>query len=444
MIAPPARVNEVKNQTGRGTPMSKRDYKQRKLGTHELHPETLMISYGYDPFLSEGAVKPPVFLTSTFAFPTAEEGADFFASLSGQASAAEKDDAGLIYSRFNHPNLQIAEDRLAVYEQGEAATVFASGMAAISTTLLALVTHGQVILRSQPLYGGTETLISSVLAGMQLRSHAFSDGLSLSGIRKAAANAMAIGPVRVIFLETPANPTNTLIDFAAIATVAGEIERAQGERPIIVCDNTMLGPVFQQPLSHGVDIVLYSLTKYIGGHSDLVAGAAIGRRDLIDPIRRARSAFGTQLDPHSSWMIGRSLETVNLRMRRAADSASTVANWLAAHPRVGTVYHPEHVVGERYQAVYRAQCSGGGSTFSFDLEGGREAVFSALNKLQLFKLAVSLGGSESLICHPASTIHSGVDRQLREQLHITESLIRISIGLEHADDLIADLAQALA
>jgi len=402
-----------------------------------------MISYGYDPFLSEGAVKPPVFLTSTFAFPTAEDGAAFFASLSGEASVEEKDAAGLIYSRFNHPNLQIAEDRLAVFESGEAATMFASGMAAISTTLLALVSHGEVILRSQPLYGGTETLITSVLAGMQLRSHAFSDGLSLDSIRSAAANAMALGPVRVIFLETPANPTNTLIDFAAIRTVTDEITRIQGQRPIIVCDNTMLGPVFQQPLRHGIDIVLYSLTKYIGGHSDLVAGAAIGRRELIDPIRRARGAFGTQLDPHSSWMIGRSLETVDLRMRRAADSARLVANWLAGHPRIGKVYHPAHIADESYQAVYRRQCSGAGSTFSFDIAGGRETVFPVLNRLRLFKLAVSLGGSESLVCHPTSTTHSGVDRQLREQLHISESLVRVSIGLEHPDDLIADLTQAL-
>jgi cystathionine beta-lyase/cystathionine gamma-synthase len=424
--------------------MAAEDYQRTHIGDQELHPETLMISYGYDPFLSEGAVKPPVFLTSTFAFPTAEAGAAYFESLAGTASAAERDGAGLIYSRFNHPNLQIAEDRLAVFERGEAAAVFASGMAAISTTLLALVQHGEVILRSQPLYGGTETLITSVLAGMQLRSHAFTDGLSGDDIRSAAANAMAIGPVRVIFLETPANPTNTLIDFATIAAVADDIEHRQGARPIVICDNTMLGPVFQQPLRHGVDIVLYSLTKYIGGHSDLVAGAAIGPRALIDPIRRARSAFGTQLDPHSCWMIGRSLETVNLRMRRASDSAARVADWLAAQPRVGKVFHPAHITDERYQRVFREQCSGGGSTFSFTLEGGRDVVFPILNRLRLFKLAVSLGGSESLVCHPASTTHSGVDRQVRDKLEISDSLVRISIGLEHPDDLIADLTQALA
>ena len=316
-------------------------------------------------------------------------------------------------------------------------------MAAISTTLLALVSHGEVILRSQPLYGGTETLISSILAGIQLRSHGFTNGLSLNDIRQAAVDAMALGSVRVIFLEIPANQTNSLVDFNAIKVVADEIKHQQGERPIIVCDNTLLGPLFQQPIEHGVDIVLYSLTKYIGGHSDLVAGAAIGAREFIDPIRRARSAFGTQFDPHSSWLIGRSLETVSLRMRRAVESASLVSAWLAAHPCVEAVYHPEHVTDDRYRQVYERQCSGAGSTFSFALVGDRTQAFAAVNKLQLFKLAVSLGGTESLVCHPASTTHKGVERQLRDALKITDSLIRVLIGLEHPDDLIADLAQAL-
>jgi methionine-gamma-lyase len=421
--------------------MKQRKDQSRTINGVELHPETLMMSYGYDPFLSEGAVKPPVFLTSTFAFPSAEEGAAYFASLTD--AGEDVTDQGLIYSRFNHPNLQIAEERLAVLEHGDAAAVFASGMAAISTTLLALVTPGQVILRSQPLYGGTETLMSGAMDRLNIRSVSFSDGLSLDAITAGAERAMALGEVRVIYLETPANPTNALIDFRLIADVAELIARHQGTRPIVVCDNTMLGPVFQQPLLHNVDIVLYSLTKYIGGHSDLVAGAVIGRRDLVDQVRRTRSTYGTQLDPHSSWMIGRSLETVTLRMERAAQSAVAVAEWLAAHPRIVRVYHPTLIENAVYQAAYQAQCSGAGSTFSFEIDGGQEAAFALLNRLRLFKLAVSLGGTESLVCHPSTTIHSGVSPDIREQMGINESLIRVSIGLEHPADLIVDLGAAI-
>ncbi|MGR8949022.1 MAG: cystathionine gamma-synthase family protein [Gammaproteobacteria bacterium] len=405
-----------------------------------LRPETLMMSHGYDPFLSEGAVKPPVFLTSTFAFRTAEDGAEYFDAL----RAAESDNSGLIYSRFNHPNLQIAEERLAVYEQGETSAVFSSGMSAIATTLLALVSSNEVILRSQPLYGGTETLITNVLAKQNIRSECFIDGLNAQDINHAAERAMKSGRVSLIFLETPSNPTNTLIDFALIGDVADRIEKHQNHRPIIVCDNTLLGPVFQSPLNHGVDLVLYSLTKYIGGHSDLVAGAVIGNKTIVDQIRAARSAFGTQLDPHSCWMIGRSLETVGLRMQRACDSAIKLAAFLHTHPKVAKLHHPSHAQNASYQATYDRQCSGPGSTFSFDLSGGREMAFRFLNGLQIFKLAVSLGGTESLACHPRSTTHSSVPAALLDELEVSDALVRTSIGLEHPDDLINDLEQALA
>lgn len=406
----------------------------------DFHPETLMMSYGYDPFLSEGAVKPPVFLTSTFAFKTAEEGAAFFDAL------REKDNvnSGLIYSRFNHPNLQIAEDRIALYEKGESAAVFASGMAAISTSILALAKPGEVILRSQPLYGGSETLITNVLSNLGIKTASFVDGLSYSAMEEAAREAMQAGEVAIIFIETPANPTNTLIDFEAMTRVADAIADHQSRRPLILCDNTLMGPLFQSPLLFGVDVVLYSLTKYVGGHSDLVAGAAVGSKKVIDQIRSARSAYGTQLDPHSSWMIGRSLETLNLRMRRAAESGEKIARWLNNHPKVLRVHHPLLNNDERYRSVYGEQCSGPGSTFSFEIDGNRAVTFACLNKLRLFRQAVSLGGSESLICHPASTTHSSVPKELLDKLGITQSLARTSIGLEHPDDLISDLSQALA
>ena len=404
-----------------------------------LHPETLMMSHGYDPFLSEGAVKPPVFLTSTFAFKNAEDGAAFFAAM------REKDNkqAGLIYSRFNHPNLQIAEERLALYEQGEAAAVFSSGMSAIATTIISQVGSGDVILRSQPLYGGTETLITNSLVSLGIKTTSFIDGLDLDSMRRAANEALALGPVAMIFTETPSNPTNTLINFGFINQIADEIATKQAQRPVIVCDNTLLGPIFQSPLTQGVDISLYSLTKYVGGHSDLVAGAAIGRKDLIDAIRSTRSAFGTQLDPHSCWMIGRSLETVALRMQRAADNAAEIARFLAKHPKVKKLHHPEHIENSLYRETYDQQCSGAGSTFSFELVGDRQTAFRFLDKLQVFKLAVSLGGTESLICHPRSTTHSAVSSELLDKLEISEALVRTSIGIEHCDDLIAALGRAL-
>ena len=415
------------------------------IGNHRLHPETLMLGYGYDPALSEGAVKPPVFLTSTFVFRTAEDGRDFFDYVSGRREPPGSGSGGLVYSRFNHPNSEIVEDRLAVYEGGEAALVFSSGMAAIATTILATARPGDAILHSQPLYGGTQTLLSKTFAGFGIAAEGFADGTSAAAIDAAASRAMARGRVSVILIETPSNPMNTLVDFTLIGRAADAIAAAQGERPVVLCDNTLLGPIFQQPLAHGIDISLYSLTKYIGGHSDLIAGAAIGSRARIRPIRLLRSAIGTQLDPHSCWMLGRSLETLSLRMREAARNAVLVAEFLAAHPRIRRVHALGALAeGSPVARVYAAQCSGGGSTFSIELAGGQAEAFRVLNALRIFRLAVSLGGTESLASHPATTTHSGVPAAVRAQEGITDGTIRLSIGIEHADDLIADLAQALA
>jgi methionine-gamma-lyase len=206
----------------------------------------------------------------------------------------------------------------------------------------------------------------------------------------------------------------------------------------------MLGPVFQRPLDFGVDICVYSLTKYVGGHSDLVAGGITGSKEALRPVRQSRSAYGFQLDPHSSWMLARSMETLALRMERAAESGRKIANWLASNELLPCkILHPEHDSDERAQAVYKSQCSGPGSTFAFVIDDNRDLAFRILNNLQIFKLAVSLGGSESLVCHPASTTHSGVPLEARQSAGVTEGLIRLSVGLEHPDDLIRDLQQAI-
>lgn len=422
--------------------MAKRTEKTTRSGHRDLHPETQMMTYGYNPFLSEGAVKPPVFLTSTFAFRSAEDGAAFFDTLAGRTKLPEGEKAGLIYSRFNHPNLEIVEDRLALLEGAEAAAVFSSGMAAISACFLTFLRPGDTLLHSSPLYGGTETMVRKILPEFGIRSAEFHDGLNRAAI---AAAAEGHERVKMIFIETPANPTNAMVDFAAVKAVADEIEGKSGSRPLVVCDNTMLGPIFQKPLQHGVDLVAYSLTKYVGGHSDLVAGSVAGAKPLLDRIRTIRSAFGSQLDPHSSWMIARSLETLVLRMTRAAESGTKVARWLAENPHLPvTVHHPELSNDPAYNAVYRRQCSGPGSTFSFTLQNAdRQQAFRLINALTLFKSAVSLGGTESLICHPASTTHSSVGGEVLDRLNVTEGLIRVSIGLEHPDDLIDDLDHAL-
>lgn len=414
------------------------------LGDHRLHPETQMLNYGYDPALSEGAVKPPVFLTSTFVFKSAEEGRDFFDFTAGRREPPAGQVNGLVYSRFNHPNSEIVEDRLALYERSESCALFSSGMAAIATTLMAFVKPGDVVVHSQPLYGGTESLLAKTFANFGVHAVGFADGLSESAVAEACARAVGMGRVAVILVETPANPTNALCDLAMIRAQADALAERQGSRPIIACDNTLLGPVFQRPLEHGADISLYSLTKYVGGHSDLIAGAAIGSRALMKQVRALRGAIGTQLDPHSCWMLGRSLETLAIRMEKANTNAGLVATFLRDHPKVEAIHylafaHHTSPTGQ----VYERQCFGAGSTFAFEIVGGQPAAYRFLNALEIMKLAVSLGGTESLASHPASMTHSGVPADVRARIGVLDSTVRLSIGIEHASDLIEDLKQAL-
>ncbi|MBR0694311.1 cystathionine gamma-synthase family protein [Bradyrhizobium lablabi] len=414
------------------------------IGNHALHPETLMLNYGYDPQLSEGAVKPPVFLTSTFVFRTADDGKDFFDFVSGRREPPEGMGAGLVYSRFNHPNSEIVEDRLAVYERTESCALFSSGMAAIATTILAYARPGDVILHSQPLYGGTETLLAKTLAGLSIGAVGFADGVDEAAVRAAAESAMRGGRVSMIFIETPANPTNSLVDIAMVRRIAEAIGKAQGHTPIIACDNTLLGPLFQRPIEHGADISLYSLTKYVGGHSDLIAGAALGSKVHMKDVKALRGAIGTQLDPHSCWMISRSLETLSLRMEKANANARLVADYLRDHPKVMKVHYLAHLDADSPAGgLFARQCSGAGSTFSFDIAGGQAAAAQFLNALQIFKLAVSLGGTESLASLPATMTHSGVPADIRQKIGVLDTTIRLSIGIEHPSDLIADIAQAL-
>ena len=419
-------------------------YHKRKVGKRTLSPVTQMMGFGYDPHLSEGALKPPVFLTSTFVFRTAQDGKNFFDYTSGRKSAPEGGRGGLVYSRFNNPNLEVLEDRLALWDEAESAAVFASGMAAIATTLLANLKGGDVLLFSQPLYGGTETLIAKALPNYGIKSVGFADGLSKADVDAAVDRALELGRIGLIMTETPANPTNALVDLKLMAETADTIGRRQGYRPLVAPDNTMLGPVYQKPLNCGADLNIYSLTKYVGGHSDLVAGGVSGKRAHVLPIRLLRGAIGTQLDPNTSWMLLRSMETLQLRMERASTNANTVAAFLASHPKVSSVnYLGLLPPGDARRAVFERQCGSAGSTFSFEVKGGEAAAFRCLDALTVIKLAVSLGGTESLASHPAAMTHSGVPEEVRRRLGISESMIRLSVGIEDAQDLVEDLRQAL-
>jgi methionine-gamma-lyase len=406
-----------------------------------LHPETLAVGFGYDPASASGAAKPPLYLTSTFVYASAQQAKDahriFFEGPSQGDAAAPH-----IYARLGHPNLDMVERRLAALDQAEAAAGFCSGMAAASTILLGHLRPGDVVLQSLPIYGGVDSLIGQVLSQFGVKAFHFADGLDGAAMRHAADQAAAAGPVRMIWLETPANPTGAVVALAV--EVAGELAARQGFRPLVAVDNTFLGPFLQSPLALGADFCMTSLTKYCGGHSDLLAGGVSGRAELIGPLRTLRTWLGNPMDAHTAWLLLRSFETLPLRTARACDNALAVGRFLNAHPKVGAVtFIGLAEPGSREYALMQRQTRGGGSTFSFRIKGGEAAAFRLLDALKLLRLAVSLGGSETLICHPASTTHYPIARDRLAEAGVTESTLRLSVGLEHPDDLIADLAQAL-
>jgi methionine-gamma-lyase len=424
----------------------KRDkgYRLRRIGEHPLHPQSLMMGYGYDPMLSEGALKCPIFQTSTFVFRTAEDGKDFFELAYGLREKRPREEPGLIYSRINNPDLQVMEDRLTLWDGAEEGLSFASGMAAISTTLLTFLHPGDVIVHSGPIYGGTEYLVQKVLPQFGIHRVGFEAGETGRSLEEALEEARGLGPVGMIYIETPANPTNALVDIRRCAELADRLAEDGERRPLVAVDNTFLGPLWQKPLRHGADLVLYSLTKYVGGHSDLIAGACLGTAELMAAVRGMRTILGTMADPWTGWMLMRSLETLKLRMTSQMKNARYVADFLTDHPAVKRVYYLGFLTEDDPQReIYRRQCEAPGSTFSFEVHGGEAEAFRFLNRLKLIKLAVSLGGTESLAEHPATMTHSDIPKEDQERLGITEGMVRLSIGVEHPEDLIADLEQAL-
>ncbi len=409
----------------------------------KLHPESLMMGYGYKPEWSEGSLKSPIFQTSTFVFKTAEEGKAFFEVAYGLRKANEGEGIGLIYSRLNNPDLEILEDRLSLWDGAEAAAAFKSGMAAISTTMWAYLRPGDVLLYSRPIYGGTDHLANFVLPEFGITPIDFDCRDTINSIEARLTRDAPGKRVGLILIETPANPTNDLIDIAMGTELARRHSTDDHKVPVAV-DNTFLGPVFQRPLDHGADIVIYSATKFIGGHSDLIAGAALGSEEMMAPVRAMRTFLGTMVGPWTGWLLLRSLETLSLRMTRQAANAARVAEFLRDHDKVLNLHYLGHLdAGHPQFELFKRQCLGSGSMIAFEIPGGEPAAFRFLNALRMVHLAVSLGGTESLAEHPASMTHADVGREEKDRLGVTDGLVRISIGVEHPDDLILDIGQAL-
>lgn len=402
-----------------------------------------MMGYGYHPEWSEGALKCPIFQTSTFVFNSAEQGKAFFEVAYGLREQGPQEVPGLIYSRLNNPDLEVLEDRLCLWDQADQAAVFESGMAAIATVLLEFLSQGDLLLYSNPVYGGTDHFITQFLPRMGVEVLGFFPDTTEEELIQMVEATGKSARLKLIYVETPANPTNALFDLELCRRVADHFSSA--EEPVTVAvDNTYMGPLWQHPLSHGADLVVYSATKYIGGHSDVIAGAVLGKKDRMQRIKALRTFLGNMASPHTGWLLMRSLETLHLRMNRQAENARAVADFLRDHPVVEKVHYLGHLQpGDPGYDIFQRQLKAGGAMVAFDVRGGEREAFAFLNGLALVKLAVSLGGTESLAQHPATMTHAGVEPALRERMGITGKMVRLSVGVEHVQDLLWDLGQAL-
>jgi methionine-gamma-lyase len=388
---------------------------------HDWSLETLAVHAGSEAHPLNPVV-PPIYQTSTFGFESAEQGAALFAGQPG----------GYIYSRMGNPTVAALERALAALEGGTAALACASGMAAIHTALAAHLKQGDHVVCSEAVYGPTLTLVQGFLAGFGVQAD-FVDTSVLAAVEAALREN-----TKVVFVETPANPTLVISDLEAIARLA----HARGA--LLIVDNTFMSPILQQPFRWGADIVVHSLTKFLNGHADVVGGAIVAREErLYSSLRRALNHFGGVLAPFESFLVHRGIRTLAVRMQRHCENALKIARWLEQHPRVewvrfpGLPSHPQYALGQK-------QMTGPGAVITFSVAGGVEAGRRLMNSVRLCVLAVSLGGVETLIQHPASMTHASMGAEARRQAHIEDGLVRLSVGLESADDLIADLDQALA
>jgi len=406
-----------------------------------IKPQTEIFSKGYDPQRSEGAAVPPVFRTSTFIFKTAAEGKRAFEIAYGLDAIKAGESPALIYTRVNNPNSEILEEKVVAWDGAQAAALFSSGMGAISGTCLAFLRPGDTLIFADPVYGGTEYLFRHLLPAFQIRTIAFPAGSTKEQMEALLADDPT---VKVIYLESPANPTNVISDVPAARELADQYSTPD-KQILVIVDNTFMGPIFSKPLQHGADILVYSATKFFGGHSDVVAGIAMGSKALVGQIKVMRTILGSNSDPDSAWLIHRSLGTLQLRMEKQQESTLRIVAFLRTQSKVLEVAYPgSPSMGARQMQLWRQQCTGTGSVISFCIQGGETEAFRVLDAIRHIKMAVSLGGIESLIEHPSSMTHSDMTPGEKQATGITENMLRLSVGLEDTDDLIEDLRQALA
>ena len=404
---------------------------------NDVRPRTAVLTRGFDPGLSFGSARPAVFRASTYVFPSPEAAEHAFAITTGKIKPAPGERADLIYSRFSHPNSEILEDQIVPLEPGATdAAVFNSGMAAIMTALFAVLRPGGSVVYTTPLYGGTTGLIHFLepwgVKGIPVRS---GDSKALDEAIRSAKDCCAV------LLETPANPTLIMTDIERAAESAAR----HPDRPAVMVDNTFLGPTFQHPLLLGADVSLYSGTKYLGGFSDILAGVAISKSlDLVQKMRSRRNMFGNILQPDECWLLNSRLPTVSLRMNRQSKNAQRLAEALHGHKQLSSVIYPTLFTDPEQKRIFEKQCAYPGGLFSIDFKGGKAAAFDFLRNLRIARSAVSLGGLETLTCHPKSTTHSGMTAPELAESGVTDGLVRISVGIEDWRDLLADFEQALA
>jgi len=388
------------------------------MAKHRFHPETEAVHGGATLDKRNAPMEEPIYQTSTFQVTDSDE----------QVRATTTD---MFYTRYGNPTHTAVEKRIAELEGADSALLFASGMNAITTSLMALLKAGDHIVAQRDIYGGVTKFLSSWLPKMGIET-TFVDTTDYD------QHARAIRPnTKLLYLESPTNPTLRVVDLRKTAAIAHD------HGLISAIDGTFGTPINQRPVEHGIDLVLHSGTKYFGGHTDLICGVAVGRKDLIDTIRGTRTTLGGVMDPHAAFMLLRGIKTLAVRVERHNESALRIAEFLAAHPKVRSVNYP-FLKGHPQRALAVEQMKGGGGVLSFEVEGTGEDAKRVSESLQLFTLAPSLGGAESLVSIPVLTSHAMISAEHRRQMGVTEQLVRLSVGVEHVDDLIADLDQALS